>query len=48
MIRRAVTLGFCVLAFWAGMQVQQFRSAEACKAAGGGMRGDLLCTGVAP
>ncbi len=47
-IRRIVTLGFCALAFWAGMKLQQARSVDACLDAGGAMRGDVLCTGVAP
>jgi hypothetical protein len=48
MIRRIITLGFCAIAFWAGMKLQQARSVDACLDAGGAMRDDVLCTGVAP
>ena len=48
MIRRIMTLCFCAIAFWAGMKLQQMRTADACLDAGGTMRGDDLCTGVAP
>jgi hypothetical protein len=47
MIRRAITLGLCAAAFWAGMKLQQMRAAAACVEAGGAMRGESLCTGVA-
>jgi hypothetical protein len=47
MIRRVITLCFCAIAFWAGMKLQQARTAEACVNAGGEMRDDVLCTGVA-
>lgn len=46
MIRRVVFFSFCAVAFWAGMKLQHFRIVEACRDAGGAMRGDLLCTGV--
>jgi hypothetical protein len=48
MIRRIMTLCFCAIAFWAGMKLQQARSVDACLDAGGAMRDDVLCTGVAP
>ncbi len=48
MIRRLLTLCFCAIAFWAGMKLQQMRAVDACLHAGGAMRGDDLCTGVAP
>lgn len=48
MIRRIMTLCFCAIAFWAGMKLQQMRTADACLDAGGTMRGDDLCTGVVP
>jgi hypothetical protein len=47
-IRRIMTLCFCGIAFWAGMKLQQARSVDACLDAGGTMRDEVLCTGVAP
>lgn len=34
MIRRAITLGLCVGAFWLGMSIERQRLASACRAAG--------------
>jgi hypothetical protein len=48
MIGRLITLGLCVLAFWAGMEFEKARATAACEAAGGVLRGGRLCAGGAP
>ncbi len=47
MIRRAVTLALCALAFWAGTRIERGRLAERCRIAGGAVDGRGLCVGIA-
>lgn len=48
LMKRAITLGLCAAAFWAGMKFQIWQLDGACKSAGGQTNSIGLCVGAKP
>ncbi len=46
LVRRLMTLGLCVLAFWAGARLEHGRLAALCRNAGGAVGPAGLCRGL--